>query len=810
MKQSFFLICALFLVLASFAQTQQPAADHPNLSQNSQPDSLKKKGLTTNGTKRSKHKKLILAPDTLTMSDYMISIERVNDHLNSIQDSVRLGFEMVGMGRAVREIASEVKLIRQNVRNKQSSLNIRSLYLYQNFASKMDEDNEEIRTKLGKTFKRVYHAKLKLKNLLTDSIFHHLYTDSTLRNAFDEKIDRIERKWTKADSTTRANIDSLNILKMIAADNSINLSNMLNAMDTRLDKARMQLLKPDAAYLWSGSSSSPTVASSTLKAVSVLASEQKVIAYYFRQTIGERVLIFVFAIFLAVWLLMKRKIVRLIRHKDETFAYLNIHYLTHYPILSLLVVLVSLVPFFDVYAPTSYLTIEYLLILVAASFIFYKTADRKFLNQWFILVLLYVADTLTYLLIQPSLPARLWLLALHLAIVYFLVRLYRQQDKEMHYYKWIRAAISVGIALSSLGLICNILGRFSLSGLFGIAGIFGVLHAITLPVFIDTIIEVVLLQLASSRLRRGHKHAFDTAAVISKLKLPLLLVSLGLWFVMLSSNLNLYHFISDSLLDMLSAKRSIGSITFQMNSVLLFFFIIWIAHILQRNIGFWFGDTGVDGEESGTFSKGQHSRLLIIRLLVLIGGYLLAIAASGLPIDKLTFLLGALGVGIGMGLQNIVNNFVSGIILIFDGSLQIGDEIEINGQAGKVKGIGLRASTLSTADGADVIIPNGNILSQNIVNWTFSNDQKRVTLEFWVIGKELDANVVNGLINETIKKIPHVITKRNPVILYMKVNQDACHLVVKFWCNIHQTDLVKSEAMQKLNAAFNSKGIGFE
>jgi potassium efflux system protein len=122
-----------------------------------------------------------------------------------------------------------------------------------------------------------------------------------------------------------------------------------------------------------------------------------------------------------------------------------------------------------------------------------------------------------------------------------------------------------------------------------------------------------------------------------------------------------------------------------------------------------FGETGIETEDTISVSKKQHSRLLITRLLVLVGGYLLAIAATGLPIDKITILLGALGIGIGMGLQNVVNNFVSGIILIFDGSLQIGDEIEVSGKAGKVKEIGLRASTLSTADGAEVIIPSPTI-----------------------------------------------------------------------------------------------------
>jgi small-conductance mechanosensitive channel len=236
--------------------------------------------------------------------------------------------------------------------------------------------------------------------------------------------------------------------------------------------------------------------------------------------------------------------------------------------------------------------------------------------------------------------------------------------------------------------------------------------------------------------------------------------------------------------------------------------IIWISHILQRLISYLFGETGSDTEDQTNVTPGHHSRLLITRLLVLIAGYLLAIAASGLPIDRLTFLLGALGVGIGMGLQNVVNNFVSGIILIFDGSLHIGDEIEVNQQSGRVKEIGLRASTLHTADGADIIIPNGTMLSQNIVN--YSNEQKRITLSFSLTGKEMDTNVVNDVINSTLKKIPNVISKRNPVILYTKVTPESLSITVRFWCTSVNIDQIKSEAMLQLSRGFHSKNIGFE
>ncbi len=421
----------------------------------------------------------------------------------------------------------------------------------------------------------------------------------------------------------------------------------------------------------------------------------------------------------------------------------------------------SLMPFFDAYAPTSYIAIEYLLFLTFSSVIFFKKENLVFRVSWLTLVVLFIVDALTYLFIEPTIIARLWLLSVHASIIVFSFLFYRKLSKERPGYKLIKNAVVTGMILAGLGILCNILGRFSLSGIFGISAIFAVTQAVVLPVFVETVIEIILLQLQNSRMKKGFDNPFDSSIIVKKIKIPLIIIALSLWFIMLTSNLNIYHGITNILVDLLTTPLSLGSISFKLISVLYFFVIIWVAHILQQLISFLFGETGLESEDKTTVSKKQHSRLLITRLLVLVGGYLLAIAASGLPLDKITILLGALGIGIGMGLQNIVNNFVSGIILIFDGSLKIGDEIEISGQSGKVKEIGLRASMLSTADGADIIIPNGNILSQNIINWTFTNDLKRVMIGFILSGKELDANVINEVINDTIKNIPGVISQKN-------------------------------------------------
>jgi len=805
----FVIFFGIFLFCLNIFAQPVPAFTSENQQSGAKLSSNRLKKMTEDETaNRSMSGKLLMAEDTLTLTDFIMSIERVNDNLNSIRDSSKLQFEVVHMSRRIDEISGAINLIRQNTRDRSAVLNVKNLYLYQSLASNLDDENTRVQAHLAKMYNRVYHAKVRLKTVLLDSVFIRLYSQKEFRTAVDAKLIRLDRKFMRADSVAKSNIDSLNSLKVKSSDNSINLSGILSVLDRRLDKARPQLFGQEVNCLWQKSEND--AGKNNLKAISILGSEKNAIGYYFSQTSGERTFVIILGVLLFIWLIIRRKLLKIIREKKGSFDFLNLQYLNSHPALSLLVLLLCLMPFFDAYAPTSYVSIEYLLLLTASSLIFIRLRNRVFMFDWLVLVMLFVADALTYFLIEPSILERLCLLSLHTAIIVFSLRFYRRLSNDSPYFKWIKKAVIIGIILSALGLLCNLFGRFSLSGIFGISGIFAVTQAVVLPVFIDTVIEFILLQIQSSRLKKGVNKPFDSAMVIKKIKGPLVIVAILLWLVMLTSNLNIYHAISNQVVDFLTTQRTIGSISYRLISLLWFFVIIWFAHILQQLVSFIFGETGVETDDATIGSKEKHSRLLITRLLVLIGGYLLAIAASGLPIDKLTFVLGALGVGIGMGLQNVVNNFVSGIILIFDGSLQIGDQIEINGQSGKVKEIGLRASRLNTADGAEVIIPNGNILSQNIVNWTYSNDEKRVILRFSLTGKELDANVINDVINGTVTNIPHVNSKKKPVILYSKVTRDTCWLNVRFWSTIDSADNARSAALMQLNAAFSAKNIEFK
>jgi potassium-dependent mechanosensitive channel len=115
-------------------------------------------------------------------------------------------------------------------------------------------------------------------------------------------------------------------------------------------------------------------------------------------------------------------------------------------------------------------------------------------------------------------------------------------------------------------------------------------------------------------------------------------------------------------------------------------------------------------------------------------GFVLALVVLGVDLTKMTLLVSALGVGIGFGLQTIVNNFVCGLILLLERPLRVGDTIELGGQLAKIAKIGLRSTTVRTGDQADVIVPNAELITNRVTNWTLTNRQARsiIPVGVWV------------------------------------------------------------------------------
>jgi small-conductance mechanosensitive channel len=188
-------------------------------------------------------------------------------------------------------------------------------------------------------------------------------------------------------------------------------------------------------------------------------------------------------------------------------------------------------------------------------------------------------------------------------------------------------------------------------------------------------------------------------------------------------------------------------------------------------------------------------------------GFLVAVSMAGLDLQKFTILAGALGVGIGFGLQNIVNNFVSGLILLFERPVKVGDIINIDQDWGTIKKIGLRSTIFETFDRAEIIVPNADLVAQKVTNWTFSSKIVRVNLPVGVAyGSPLEK--VLGVLNRAAREHPDVFSYPEPNTIFEEFGNSSINFRLRFW--VHTIDdrmKIRSEVAVIVDRLFREEGI---
>jgi small-conductance mechanosensitive channel len=147
---------------------------------------------------------------------------------------------------------------------------------------------------------------------------------------------------------------------------------------------------------------------------------------------------------------------------------------------------------------------------------------------------------------------------------------------------------------------------------------------------------------------------------------------------------------------------------------------------------------------------------------------------------RLALMVGALGVGIGIGLQDIVNNVVSGLILLFERPVQVGDTVELGTVRGEVRRIGIRSSTVRTFDGAEIVIPNSKLVSESFVNWTLSDRQRRIEIPVGV-AYGTDPDRVIELLDRVVRARPEFLAEPPPVVLFERLGESSLDFLVRVW-----------------------------
>lgn len=368
-----------------------------------------------------------------------------------------------------------------------------------------------------------------------------------------------------------------------------------------------------------------------------------------------------------------------------------------------------------------------------------------------------------------------------------------------------RAAARVGIVLLGAVLVTNSLGYVALANYLGIGALAAAYLAILLyaaagileglsffALQIRPLASLAVVQHHRPLLRRRIARGIYVAALI-------------VWIMLALGAFSAREAVIQHLSAFVNAEVAVRSLHVSLGAILAFAFTIWLTLLLSRFIRF-----ALEEEVYGRINLARGSAYAVstvLHYIILLVGFFAALAAVGVDLNRFAILAGAFGVGLGLGLQSIFNNFFSGLILLFERPVQVGDVIEVSGATGLVRRIGIRASIILLADNSELIIPNGLLISEKVTNRTVSSRQKRLELRVRV-AHSTDPRRVIDLLIKVAAAHPLTSEKPPPEAFLKEFGADALLFDLGFWTDdVLHSPRIQSEVAVAVNSALRAGGI---
>ena len=428
------------------------------------------------------------------------------------------------------------------------------------------------------------------------------------------------------------------------------------------------------------------------------------------------------------------------------------------------------------------------------------------------LVVLYFVSQLRILV--SSLPelARFIFLGQMLGASLFLVWLLRSghlkamaAETDKRFLGALRIITKIGLILLPAAFFANIFGYVNLGNLVGLTFLRGVGVAAVLYTAIRIIEGLVIIALQVRPLALLRVITLHRPMLQQRICRVLELMGFLFWLYLLLNFYGLKTPLTEMAQAALTANLAIGSLNISVGRILTFLIAVWASFLVSKFLRFLLEE---DVYHHFRLASGvPYAISTMLHYAILVVGFFIALATLGIDLSQITLLAGALSVGIGFGLQNVINNFVSGLILLFERPIKIGDVIEVSGNVGEVRRIGIRASVIRTSDGSEVIVPNGSLISSQVTNWTFSDQQRAV---------EVSVNVVSGAdthrVVELLKSIaaghPDVAKQPVPEVYMVNFTAGAVTFQLRVWTDrSRQWVQVRSDLALAVNEALAREKI---
>jgi potassium efflux system protein len=453
-----------------------------------------------------------------------------------------------------------------------------------------------------------------------------------------------------------------------------------------------------------------------------------------------------------------------------------------------------------------------ILLLVSALPII-RPYEDKFLRAIFTyIVILVVIDTLKTYAWFSSFQYRILLLIesiIAIGVLYYYVRPYNRKKKTIKNGDFVKAIVKISPVLFlclTISIVSNLVGYTNLTDLC--------LKVCILMGGVSIIFYAALLIAESAAISIINRHygvidnysLIERKSVEKKVLNVLKFLIILLWFMFFLKIIDKLDPLYELMEIQLTESYKVGSIEFTLGAILLFFIVLFSSYILSSLVAFLIND-GNGALKVFKLPKGIPTAISVIIRYVIIGfGFIFAISILGVDLSTFNLMAGALGLGIGFGLQTIISNFVSGLILIFERPILPGDSVEVDNLWGTVNKVGVRASVINTYDGAEVIVPNNNLITNDLINWTLSSKIRRMEIKLGTAYGS-NPNEVMEILNEAAKAHPAVLKDPPPLPLFQGFGDSSLDFTLWYWVYFENGLSSKSEISIDIYNRLKKAGI---
>ena len=358
--------------------------------------------------------------------------------------------------------------------------------------------------------------------------------------------------------------------------------------------------------------------------------------------------------------------------------------------------------------------------------------------------------------------------------------------------------------LLAISIAANVVGMVALSNYITKAVIVSVTFGVILYLAVKVFTSIFILIFKFRRSTNIQTITSLVNATHQRIRPLFNLIGFVAWMFFTLRSFEVYDFILNWYREVMATEWMLGEMTISLGGIIAFASIFVVTLILAKILGALFQDEWM----VNVLPRGVAPAISLVLRIIIVGlGLYGGLSAAGVDLSKLGFILGALGVGIGFGLQNVVLNFVSGLILAFERPINLGDTIEVDMEMGVVTNIGVRSSNIRAYSGAEVIIPNGDLISKKVINWTLSNRNRRSKIPMKT-SPNADPEKVIELFNKIAKDQPATSKEPAPKTYFYGYGPDGnLNFALMYWTTFSDTLKTDSHIALEVFKALKKEGL---